>query len=593
VDGQKIDLSVVIPTFNRRDILALTLPTVLRQDYPEDAIEIVVVVDGSTDSTLEMLHGPAFRRVRAIAQKNRGPAAARNLGLKEACGRLILFLDDDMQCEPSLFRSHVMAHQACDRLIVEGAIELSEDSVNGLVAKWRYRWANGYFEEIRSKCDERWPWHAIRFANTSAPRDLLIEAGGFDERFRFAHEELEFGLRLARTSSEYRYAPEIVVRHVFRKSVHDVMGSDGPWYGSSHVLLSRLHPGYRKYSILAHLAGGSRSKRLVREVTARSPWSPNRPLGLAFRIVEKFSKNGTAHDLAERILVYMAQAETLRGAVKAAGSWPALVNEFGLRLPVLMYHHVGPRPAAGNRVLTVSPAAFAAQMRWLARNGYTPICMTDWINWCAEAKSLPEKPVLITFDDGYADVFNYAIPVLQRFGFPATIFIVTGLIGMSNEWDQQGGWPALPLMNLEQIREASRGGIEFGAHSRTHRDLTRLPAEQLRSEVEGSADDLIEALGTKPQAFAYPFGAYNDDVREVVRRVFRVAFTVSEGVNSLATDPHQMNRIGVLPGDYVPRFGWLLRVGYHPVEQLRDRLKLAANVRRIIRHPVRPSLPSS
>jgi GT2 family glycosyltransferase/peptidoglycan/xylan/chitin deacetylase (PgdA/CDA1 family) len=587
---ETIELSVVIPTYNRCEILALTLPSVLAQDFAETSREIIVVVDGSTDGTLKMLSQPAFCHVRVISQANSGLAAARNSGLKAARGHLVLFLDDDMQCGPSLFRLHVGAHRDRDQQIVEGAIELSSDDASRMVTHWRHQMTCRHFEEIRSKRDERWPWQAMRFANTSAPRSLLLEAGGFDERFRFAHEDLEFGLRLAQTPARYRYVPEIAVRHLNRKSVRDIIDRDAESYGRSHVLLSRLHPSYRRHSRLGNLRRGTWRKQLMRELAVRSPLSPISFLRPSFLIAERFSGSRLVRKAGTRLLDYAAEMGMFRGAVAAAGSWQAFRREFGMRLPVLMYHHVGPRRTGSNPALTVSPTAFTRQMTWLARNSYTPIRVADWIGWSSEGRQLPAKPVLITFDDGYADLSEYAVPVLRKFGFPALVFVVTSLIGKTNEWDQRAGWSSVQLMNTEQMREAASDGIEFGAHSRTHLDLTQVLAEKLRTEVTGSAEDLAGRLGAAPLAFAYPFGAYNEQVRDEVSRVYSVAFTVREGFNSLASDPHQLRRIGILPGDHVPKFGWIMKAGIHPIDQLRDRLQLRANLRKIGRRFLAPSL---
>ncbi len=576
---ENIELSVVIPTYNRREILARTISTVLEQDFAEAAREIILVVDGSTDGTLKMMSQPAFCRLRVISQANSGLAAARNSGLRAARGRLVLFLDDDMHCRPSLFRLHVEAHRSRDQQIVEGAIESSPDGAARLVTDWRHQMTCRHFEEIRSKRDERWPWQAIRFANTSAPRTLLLDAGGFDERFRFAHEDLEFGLRLAQTSARYRYAPEIAVRHLNHKSVREIVESDAESYGRSHVLLSRLHPSYRRHSRLGKMRDGTWRKQLIRELAVRSPVPPGPFLRSSIRIAEEFSGIRLVRKVGTRLLDYAAGTSMFRGAVAASGSWQAFRSEFGMRLPVLMYHHVGPRRSGSNPALTVSPGNFIRQMNWLAHKGYTPIRLTDWIEWCSEGKRLPPKPILITFDDAYADLSEYSVPVLRSLGYPAVIFAVTSLIGGTNEWDQKAGWSSLQLMNMEQMLQAVRGGIEFGAHSRTHADLTRVSAEQLTDEVEGSADDLAGIFGDRPLAFAYPFGSHNEQVREAAGRIYSVSFLADEGLNYLATDRLLMNRIGVLPGDGPTRIGLVLKMGRHPLDRLRSRIRLRSRLR--------------
>ena len=122
-------LSVVIPTYNRRNILSRTLPTVFRQDFSADEYEVIIVVDGATDGTVEMLRDlkpPCPFHV--LEQSNRGQASARNAGLQAACGELVLFLDDDLLCDRFLFREHQAAHDGTDPVVVIGPVYLAPES---------------------------------------------------------------------------------------------------------------------------------------------------------------------------------------------------------------------------------------------------------------------------------------------------------------------------------------------------------------------------------------------------------------------------------------------------------------------------------
>lgn len=578
-----MELSVVIPTYNRCDLLATTLPRLLEQDISADSYEVIVVSDGSRDGTVELLRQCAFSRVRVIEQENRGQPAARNSGVKAAQGRLILFLDDDLECGASLLRNHVAAHADCDRQIVEGAIAPSLASNEGILARWRGQMMESHYDELRASCDQRFPWQAIRFANTSVPRALMVASGGFDEQMRGAHSELEFGLRISAMGVEYRYLPELAVRHIFRKTGHDIFRVDAPRYGRNMVLLCRKHPGYRRQSFLAGAGAEAWSKVGVCKLSAQWHVPPDSLMDFGQKAIERLQGLAPMRRVATRLLGYRWHAGFFRGAAEAAGSWPALRREFGVRLPVLMYHRVGPWLPGTNPRLTVLPSTFVKQMNWLAHKGYTPIRVSDWIAWCSEGKSLPEKPVVITFDDGYAHLSEYAIPVLRWHGFPATIFVVTSLIGKTNEWDQKAGSAELPLMNMDQIRQAASQGMDFGSHTRTHPDLTQVSAKQLDDEIAGSADDLTAIFGERPVAFAYPFGRHNRSVVETVSERFRVAFTVNESLNSLADDPLLMKRIGISPSDFIFNSRWLLNTGIHPLRRLRDRVRLRTRLRNVRR----------
>src|SRR5262245_48724325 len=128
------------------------------------------------------------------------------------------------------------------------------------------------------------------------------------------------------------------------------------------------------------------------------------------------------------------------------------------KLPVLLYHYVGPESLEDRYCsLRVSPEAFERQVRWMFENGYRGITAQQWESFQSSGGALPFKPVLLTFDDGYADFVDHALPVLRRYGFRATVFVVTQIPPHS--------WQVAPLMDSNRIRECSKDGIEIGAHS--------------------------------------------------------------------------------------------------------------------------------
>jgi peptidoglycan/xylan/chitin deacetylase (PgdA/CDA1 family) len=248
-----------------------------------------------------------------------------------------------------------------------------------------------------------------------------------------------------------------------------------------------------------------------------------------------------------------------------------------MRLPVLLYHHVGPAIPGIVPGLTVAPRSFERHVRWLARRGFTGIRPADWLRWCREGKGLPRKPVLLTFDDAYADLVEHALPVLRRYGFGAAVYVVTGQVGGTNTWDEARGFATLPLMTAEQISEWAARGIEFGAHSRTHADLTTLSTPDLQEEVVGSSKDLQAILGSHVLSFAYPYGFHNQAVADCVRAAFDLAFIVDpgmKGVNYPGTEPHLLQRTLVPANDFVIDIECRARWGFSPIERLRNRLRL-------------------
>ncbi len=247
-----------------------------------------------------------------------------------------------------------------------------------------------------------------------------------------------------------------------------------------------------------------------------------------------------------------------------------------MNLPILLYHHVGPLRPGTNRELTISPERFEAQIQFLVRHRYGPIGLSEWLDTRRTRSSLPGKRVVITFDDGYADTAEFALPVLRRFGFRATVYVVTGQVGGTNVWDQEWGSAAHQLMGVEQIRHWAGLGIEFGAHTRNHPDLTSRSGKELSEEVEGSAQDLARIVGYRPISFAYPYGVYDSGVRDCVARSFDAAVTCDEGLNTRATDPHLLRRAEISPSDNMLDFACRLRLGWLPVAHARRVLRQRA-----------------
>ena len=574
-DSGRLAISVIIPTYNRRAVLARTLPTLFAQAFPPEQYEVLVVVDGSTDGTAEWLGGlQPSHTFRVLEQPNRGPAAARNAGLAVARGRLILFLDDDILCGPTLLREHAAAHVDTESRAVFGPVLVAPESQPSLATDWVIEYSAHWVERFGRKMEPGWPYDAIVDANTSVPRAVLRECGGFDERFGRQRETADLGLRLWAMGVRFRYAPAAVTHQIYVKSSRDLIKRDAVEYGRHSVLLSRKHPDYRPHSALAGRGRGPLWRRLAREAALRLPLPTEWLLAPVVWAAERLRALPRVRRAGVRLLAAQQGIATLRSALREVGSWRAFCAEFGMGLPVLLYHHVGPPRPGTYPELTIPPEQFERQMRWLARRGFVAIRPADWLAWRQGAGRLPKRPVLLTFDDAYADLTEFALPVLERHGFGAAIFAVTGLLGGTNAWDEALGCGTHRLMTAAQVREWAGRGIEFGAHGRTHADLTTLGPGELDTEIGESAKDLARHLGAPPVAFAYPYGSYNGQVQHRVRDHFALAFTCDEGMNDLRSDPHLMRRTMVQPSDFLLDFACRAGLGWSPLERLRSRLRL-------------------
>ena len=211
--------------------------------------------------------------------------------------------------------------------------------------------------------------------------------------------------------------------------------------------------------------------------------------------------------------------------------------------------------------LTVSPEQFASQMEWLHRRGYQTVTSARWLAWTNSSQPLPRKPILLTFDDAYADLETTALPIMEKYGFTAIIFAITKLAASPTPWD------GMMTMSDEQLHGCAARGFEIGGHTRTHPNLSNLDGDQLVEEIAGSKQDLVKS-GFLALSFAYPFGSYNQAARNSLEGVFALAFTGREGRNNRFTDPLQMRRTMVLPCDTPVDFALRAALGWSPIGRI-------------------------
>jgi peptidoglycan/xylan/chitin deacetylase (PgdA/CDA1 family) len=182
------------------------------------------------------------------------------------------------------------------------------------------------------------------------------------------------------------------------------------------------------------------------------------------------------------------------------------------RVPVLMYHSITEDPPAATRALSVGPADLERQLRFVRDNGFTGLTFG---NLCVRVRTgvgLPARPVVLTFDDGYADVHTDALPLLARYGFPATVFVTTGWIRDVGRW--AAGRPLDQTLAWTQVRELADAGTEIAAHGHSHTQLDQLDETTLRVELSLGKALLEDRLGAAVPSVAYPFGYSSRRVRE-------------------------------------------------------------------------------
>lgn len=204
-------------------------------------------------------------------------------------------------------------------------------------------------------------------------------------------------------------------------------------------------------------------------------------------------------------IIKMEQPTPLPPEVNSQILWKGNTNW----MPILMYHRVAPAGSEELAPWRVSPTAFEEQLRYLHDNGYKSVSLDDWASWIEYGYHLPRDSVIITFDDGYQDFIEYALPVLQRYKFTATIFLVTDEIGRKNCWDHDEYGEMIQLLNWREIRQLQANNISFGSHAATHRSLSSLSFRDIVREFKRSKDTLEQGIGVEVNSLAYPYGDYN------------------------------------------------------------------------------------
>lgn len=177
-------------------------------------------------------------------------------------------------------------------------------------------------------------------------------------------------------------------------------------------------------------------------------------------------------------------------------------------IPILLYHQIASLPRDRDpKQLAVSQALFERQMAYLHRNGYRCMRLDEVVRSIKAGLPQPKKAFVLTFDDGFKDLYSTVRPILSRFGFTATVFFVAGCAGRESDWEGQSGILGAPLLSWAEARELSRDGFTFGSHTVTHPFLTRLEKAEAAREIRESRKVLQDRLEVEVELFSYPYSA--------------------------------------------------------------------------------------
>lgn len=207
---------------------------------------------------------------------------------------------------------------------------------------------------------------------------------------------------------------------------------------------------------------------------------------------------------------------------------------------ILTYHSIDD----SGSVISTAPEVFRRQMRQIHESSFAVISLAELVEATRECRPLPQRSLIITFDDGYRNVYSAALPVLRQYGFTATVFLVTDYCGRNNDWPGQGREiRPMPLLSWAEAAEMRQAGLEFGSHTATHPDLTRVSDEQAAEELKRSKTAIELHLGAEPVTIAYPYGKYDARVKALAQREFQGAVTTELGQVGDSCDLHLLRRV--------------------------------------------------
>ena len=558
--------SVVIPTYRRRERVLRHVAALANQTWED--FEAIVVDDGSGDGSADALRALEVPfPLTVVEQENQGAAQARNVGARAAAGELLLFLDDDMEAAPTLLAEHERSHREGADLVV-GDMPLHPDSPEGLLSWGVGLWARTRRERLTAPGAEP-GLDDLLTGQMSISREAFERLGGFDTSFTreglFGGEDIDFsyrvikaGLRVAFNSEAISYQYYAVDPAAYLRRSRET--------GRSEEELVLKHPEQADRLAAAPDFHTRRSRWLLGPLVKAPEWAgwPLRKIAVAL------VRGGRRDQFTRRLFFGMRTVEHRRGA------WLARQAADAGSAIVLAFHAVsdlGDDPVLAE--YGVPPQRFAAHLDALAGRGWRFVDLDTVLAALDGRARLPERALLITFDDCYVDLLDAGAPLLAERGVPAVAYAVAGLTGGSNEWDRPLGARELPLLDAEGLRALAAAGVEVGSHGMNHRQLTKLAPAEAAAEIRDSAAAL-EALGLpRPRTFSYPHGECDPGIEAAVRESdYAAAFTVTPGRVERGGDRFALPRVEVLAGDTPARLRLKLATAHWPERRRRPLLRL-------------------
>lgn len=255
---------------------------------------------------------------------------------------------------------------------------------------------------------------------------------------------------------------------------------------------------------------------------------------------------------------------------RVRGEESVVLRDVTPAIPILTYHSID----SSGSVISTDVNRFCRQMECLAEKKTQVLALSEAVSILKHGVSVPSNAVVLTFDDGFRNFFSCALPILRELQFPATVFLVTGRAGKDNQWQgQSSDIPRLDLLNWQEVREASRAGIDFGVHTITHPNLACLSREDLVREIIEPQRTISDQVGHRPKVFAYPYGIHTPIAEEIVCQTYEAACSVEMRLADSDSHLYRLPRVDMYYFSRNDRFRWFGTAAFRRYVGLRRMLR--------------------
>ena len=430
--------SIVIPTHRRRETVMRTVAALDRQVHRD--FEVIVVDDGSNDGTAAALRSLTVGfPLTVLEQDNLGAAQARNAGAAAAAGDILLFLDDDMEADPTMLQEHDRSRRAGADVVL-GDLPLHPDSPRNVLSRAVGDWARRRGERLAADSAEI-PLADLLTGQMSIRRECFERLGRFDVGFTreglYGGEDVDFGYRVLKAGCRIAFNPAAISFQYYDVDPADYLRRGYEAGRSEHELIVKHPERAEQLGRGPHLH--TRLSRWLLGPFVLAPPALSRPLRATVATLVRSGRGGRRLRtvfLNVRAMEFRRGVRHSRQALCAGGA------------VVLAYHAIADLSHEHKLSVYGVPAArLAAQLDDLVRHGWSFVDLEALLRALRGEQRLPGRAVLVTFDDAYADLLSAAIPVIAERRIPAVAFAVSGRIGDTNQWDREIGAGTLRLLD--------------------------------------------------------------------------------------------------------------------------------------------------